>query len=193
MHKSHKLAIYVFTTLVSFNTVASTVLDQVNDATINDNYWFNITSNHLQQGVTAGLDGVLSNIEVFFYQAGTVDFSINLGSPWQSDANDYQDNALSVVAGWNNIDISLANIMVNAGDEFVIGLQGAGGSTNLVHGNILNEYAAGNVYLNGSISSSSDHDTHFRTYVSAVPVPAAAWLFGSGLIGLIGVARRKKA
>ena len=29
--------------------------------------------------------------------------------------------------------------------------------------------------------------------VSAVPVPAAVWLFGSGLIGLIGVARRKKA
>ena len=30
-------------------------------------------------------------------------------------------------------------------------------------------------------------------YTSAVPVPAASWLFGSGLIGLIGVARRKKA
>jgi len=29
--------------------------------------------------------------------------------------------------------------------------------------------------------------------VSAVPVPAAVWLFGSGLIGLAGVARRKKA
>ena len=29
--------------------------------------------------------------------------------------------------------------------------------------------------------------------VSTVPVPAAVWLFGSGLIGLIGVARRKKA
>ena len=28
--------------------------------------------------------------------------------------------------------------------------------------------------------------------LSAVPVPAAAWLFGSGLVGLIGVARRKK-
>ena len=26
-----------------------------------------------------------------------------------------------------------------------------------------------------------------------VPVPAAVWLFGSGLIGLVGVARRKKA
>ena len=29
------------------------------------------------------------------------------------------------------------------------------------------------------------------TSVSAVPVPAAAWLFGSGLIGLVGMARRK--
>ncbi len=30
-----------------------------------------------------------------------------------------------------------------------------------------------------------------ETGISAVPVPAAAWLFGTGLIGLIGVARRK--
>ena len=29
--------------------------------------------------------------------------------------------------------------------------------------------------------------------ISAVPVPAAVWLFGSGLLGLIGVARRKKS
>jgi hypothetical protein len=28
---------------------------------------------------------------------------------------------------------------------------------------------------------------------TVVPVPAAVWLFGSGLIGLVGVARRKKA
>ena len=29
--------------------------------------------------------------------------------------------------------------------------------------------------------------------VEVVPVPAAAWLFGSGLLGLVGIARRKKA
>lgn len=29
--------------------------------------------------------------------------------------------------------------------------------------------------------------------VSIVPVPAAVWLFGSGLLGLVGLARRKKA
>jgi hypothetical protein len=29
--------------------------------------------------------------------------------------------------------------------------------------------------------------------LAAVPVPAAVWLFGSGLLGLIGIARRKAA
>jgi len=29
--------------------------------------------------------------------------------------------------------------------------------------------------------------------VSAIPIPPAVWLFGSGLIGLVGVARRKKS
>ena len=30
-------------------------------------------------------------------------------------------------------------------------------------------------------------------WVAAVPVPAAVWLFGSGLLGLVGVARRRQA
>jgi len=36
--------------------------------------------------------------------------------------------------------------------------------------------------------------TGFSPYfsVTAVPVPAAAWLFGSGLLGLVGVARRRR-
>ena len=33
---------------------------------------------------------------------------------------------------------------------------------------------------------------HLEGTISAVPVPAAVWLFGSGLLGLVGVARRKK-
>lgn len=33
----------------------------------------------------------------------------------------------------------------------------------------------------------------FQVQVGAVPVPAAAWLLGSGLLGLVGVARRKAA
>jgi hypothetical protein len=36
-------------------------------------------------------------------------------------------------------------------------------------------------------------DTGFAFGGQVVPVPAAVWLFGSGLLGLIGLARRKKA
>lgn len=32
----------------------------------------------------------------------------------------------------------------------------------------------------------------YQTVVGAVPIPAAVWLFGSGLLGLVGMARRKK-
>jgi hypothetical protein len=30
------------------------------------------------------------------------------------------------------------------------------------------------------------------TTLTVVPIPAAAWLFGSGLLGLVGVARRRR-
>jgi hypothetical protein len=56
-------------------------------------------------------------------------------------------------------------------------------------------YAGGMAYLDNAPCCSGyqkTSDLWFRTgLVSTVPVPAAAWLFGSGLIGLIGVARRK--
>jgi hypothetical protein len=39
----------------------------------------------------------------------------------------------------------------------------------------------------------SSNGTLTYSAVSAVPVPAAVWLFGSGLVGMIGVARRKLA
>lgn len=35
--------------------------------------------------------------------------------------------------------------------------------------------------------------SHMTVYGSPVPVPAAVWLFGSGLAGLLGAARRKSA
>ena len=39
--------------------------------------------------------------------------------------------------------------------------------------------------------SSNDAGISYSMTITAVPVPAAVWLFGSGLIGLISIARRK--
>ena len=38
-----------------------------------------------------------------------------------------------------------------------------------------------------------DDGTRGIYLASPVPIPASAWLFGSGLFGLFGIARRKKA
>jgi hypothetical protein len=46
-------------------------------------------------------------------------------------------------------------------------------------------------YLLGSASFNSDILTFTGQTASAVPLPAAAWLFGSGLLGLLGVGRRR--
>jgi len=46
--------------------------------------------------------------------------------------------------------------------------------------------------VDGCFSDVYFDNVSFTADVSAVPVPAAAWLFGSGLIGLVGMARRKK-
>ena len=42
-------------------------------------------------------------------------------------------------------------------------------------------------------SSIVPYKLHLSGTISAVPVPATVWLFGSGFFGLIGMARRKKA
>ena len=61
---------------------------------------------------------------------------------------------------------------------------GSGGGAGGLDANISGTRFGGGDGANGLI---------YVEYASAVPVPAAVWLFGSGLIGLIGIARRKKA
>ena len=70
--------------------------------------------------------------------------------------------------------------------------------------------ATGEFYWSGTLDGPSAYDFHFGNGAQAtlgrgfllfvvpvrtntVPVPAALWLFGSGLLGLVGMARRKKA
>lgn len=68
----------------------------------------------------------------------------------------------------------------------------AGDTTPYVWANAINDWTTGTV---PGLSTFQDSNWNYVQWdeVSAVPLPAAAWLFGSGLLGLIGMARRKKA
>ena len=45
----------------------------------------------------------------------------------------------------------------------------------------------------GASFDGTQYSELYNVTITAVPVPAAVWLFGSGLLGLVGVARRKKS
>ena len=50
-----------------------------------------------------------------------------------------------------------------------------------------------NVLVLAPAGGSGYFDSIEANQVSAIPVPAAVWLFGTGLLGLVGIARRRKA
>ena len=69
--------------------------------------------------------------------------------------------------------------------------------TSVDHDQISSTFTSFDIYSDGLVISNTGNFSVDSMLVAApaavVPVPAAAWLFGSGLIGLVGVARRKKA
>ena len=109
--------------------------------------------------------------------------------------------------GWSSVNkgvLGLANLFgptfiqqYDNGYEarYVIGFTSDGGNQFTQFG----DYAyndATELYTVGQAASSQDDS--FGTFLvreipTSVPIPASAWLFGSGLLGLIGIARRKKA
>jgi len=46
-------------------------------------------------------------------------------------------------------------------------------------------------HVNGGGFTTVSYALHLEGHISNVPVPAAVWLFGSGLLGLFGIARKK--
>ena len=78
---------------------------------------------------------------------------------------------------------------VNPGEELGVLYSLQGGQT---FADVLSELASGDlrigIHVQGYASEGSESFVN-----NPVPVPAAVWLFGSGLLGLVGIARRKKA
>ena len=85
---------------------------------------------------------------------------------------------------------------------FTLLSEGAGwwgdGSWSQVGNTLTGREAHGSIQFNGTLSSISwtnnvaENWHGFTIGATVVPIPAAVWLFGSGLVGLIGLRRKKK-
>ena len=83
----------------------------------------------------------------------------------------------------------------NAGEEVIYTITGAG-----LTAESFNYFATPGPsednpgpYLSVARFQNTGPDGENSDFVGAVPVPAAVWLFGSGLLGLVGIARRRRA
>lgn len=88
-----------------------------------------------------------------------------------------------------------SNLYIGDGDTTVndtITFNVAAGESFGVYSRLIANSYAGSADAFNTFTMSFDDDTYLTAAsVSAVPVPAAAWLFASGLLGMIGVARRR--
>lgn len=165
----------------------------------------------LAQTFIVGLTGRLDGVDLYLGQDGapTENVSVDIVSSVNLSGAALATGVLTpldipTTQNFVYIDLSTLNFSVSSGDALAIRLS----TTQNIISNV-NQYNAGfnllNGYNDGVFHTSSDggvnwnpqgagaSDLFFKTYVSAVPVPAAVWLFASGLLGLVGIARRKKA
>ncbi len=97
------------------------------------------------------------------------------------------------VDGWVTVDITdIMNAWVMGADDYGLSLsQEAYGVVRADNGSIAVAAFCDSESSSGVCATGAYGPSVTVSTVSAVPVPAAVWLFGSGLIGLAGIARRK--
>ena len=142
--------------------------------------------------------------DVEFYNQQTV--SITLDNSFLGEDLAYMDIYNSTGVGWSGFEFQL--IGAGFGGQLAIDPQTTTLSTYTVHAtdfsDLYNVYTTHftlgfdgletNALLNGTSRFVTEPFTTYTLLLTptTVPVPAAVWLFGSGLVGLIGVARRKR-
>jgi len=103
---------------------------------------------------------------------------------------------------FTSFDVALAGIVVGVGDQLSIvvsrdvSFQDVFINNDVIVWSSGDNYGAGNAYRGSSATgpwTEIENDRAFQTHVSAVPVPAAAWLFGSALAGLGWIRRKQTA
>lgn len=86
----------------------------------------------------------------------------------------------------DHYDFANSDFEYNAGSGWLTATTDADGIVTILTG------GTGAINFRASAGSFADHFYIRNADITVVPVPAAVWLFGSGLLGLVGMARRMK-
>jgi hypothetical protein len=117
------------------------------------------------------------------------------GATPASDNGDgaFPGGALLATTTWNTTTIAGAGLGTNPSGTLplVTDTAGVGGSP-MIAGPFLNNNFNFD-FTSMHITGCTDTGTGTNACASAVPIPGAVWLFGSGLLGLIGAAGRRRA
>ena len=152
-------------------------------------------SGFLDTSATLGYGGEHTNPNEFYVpQDGFIFFTSDLGDYYHVDA-DWTAFGSGDIGSW---DVSSGDSMKLFTDKnigvplgYVSGTKISGSATKYNTSIIALGFASGSFVT--TLTNGLNTDTVMVNIgaASVVPVPAAVWLFGSGLIGLIGLARRK--
>ena len=188
--KKSRIALSLALALGSSAASAATMTSGTFDMYDPTNSLFNVDT-AVTGAIGAGTFSVAST-NLFFGQLWTAHSGTTFGpGTYTFDASNAQDGS-----------IMITNVVVGAGQVGGHILFNWGGNNDIDVVNVWDvagaTYTATDVEGDG-VAGYDMVDGPFVGYSAAfsftapVPVPAAVWLFGSGLLGLVGVARRKKA
>ena len=215
------LSLFAITSSIAFNTHSAIVINEIdydqagtdtaefielfNSGTSVlslDNYSIDLINGSSSSSYrTIDLSGFTVNANDFFVVCGDASLVVNCDYSFTTTTSWFQNGAPDAVGLYENSDLldslsyegtltpftegGVLTISDNNIDILSIGRIMSGLDTN----NNALDFELGCITPGTSnISGSGDCSSQD---VNAVPLPAAAWLFGSGIIGLVGLARRK--
>jgi len=179
--------------------------------TRNDGYTYNFSDTLNDAGQVAGYAeryaGANSNLgqTVWFYDAATGmtyfnDFSARSSDGYAFSTAEYLGED-GLMLGYYELFDSGSSLLGNRAFAFTIedgffdlGQQVTGDLTSFNWESLAQTFSAdlsGNIFGTGKLVGMNGQAVYLASPTSAVPVPAAVWLFGSGLLGLLGFAKRK--
>ena len=136
------------------------------------NYSADATTLTLNTVTGTGASGDLGDTDTFFGTIGTINNGVIVYNPFTPVVN------LLQISGWQ---VDLTTLVIDP-DSTTDKLKLSG--TGVLSGNGFDATSADWTF-------SAQNAASYSMTITAVPVPAAVWLFGSGLIGLAGFMRRK--